>query len=418
MTGYARVGRFIAKTLVDAGYEIFYLPCNADFEPKIPVVYPYTIYPFDPSDRYFVNRFFNIVNQIQPSLVMAIGEFGFVGHVSSYTKDMGVKSLYYMPVEGRNYPPAESFEHGKPIDLLVRIAKFDYVVAWTEFGKQEISKLLPGVVTAVVPLQVDTKVFRPLDKKECLKVYIPPKLLDLYGWEKLFIVGSICRNQRRKGTDYVMKGFSKFLEREDPKNNKVAVLLMVTDQYDVQGYNFRNLIELYNLKGRVLHYPNDGGLTGVPDNGLVELYNCMDVNLCPFRGGGWEMQCLESLACGVKTIATQYASPAEYGKDVFTFIKPYDYEPQLGTNCEWAVLRAQDIADKIYEHYSANDTKTVYDKGVELANKFSEEAVAKQWVELINSFNLKEMRGGAPVEKEQLQDYQDTVISRYLEMIE
>jgi glycosyltransferase involved in cell wall biosynthesis len=320
-----------------------------------------------------------------------------------------------MPVEGKNYPPKEAFERGKPGDLLVRLAKFDYVIAYSEFGKHEISKLLPGLVTAVMPHQVDTKLFRPLDKEKCVKIYIPPKLLDKYGFEHLFIVGSVCRNQRRKGTDYVMKGFSKFLEREVPKD-KVAVLLMVTDEYDPQGFGLRNLVDLYNLKGRVIHIPNEGGITGVPDNGLAELYNCMDVHLCPFRAEGFGLNILESMACGCQIVCTQYASPAEYGKDVLTFVKPYDYEPQLGTNCEWAVLRSQDIADKLYEHY-LGDTKKPYLKGVECAQKYSEEAVAKKWVELIDSFKLQEKRSGAPVEKEQLQDYQSNVVDQYLDLI-
>jgi glycosyltransferase involved in cell wall biosynthesis len=389
ITGYARVGRFIAKSLHEGGYEVIYLPCNAD-APDCEDKYLYEVLPFDPGDRYWINRMVPALRQLPPSLLLCIGEFSYVGHVGTVCRDLGVQSLYYFPVEGKYYPPAEFYAQGVgKVDVRMRLVKFNHIVAYSDFGKTEINRLLPGIVTDVIPHAVNTEIFRPLDKETCLRVFIP-KVVDHHTYDKLFIVGAAYRNHRRKGIPHLLKAFKHFIDNYENKEYKTALLFMVMDQKDPYGYHLENLIERYGLKGRVILAPQFAGREGLTDHGLCEVYNSFDVHVCPFLAEGFGYSVIEPMACGIRTIATNYATPAEYGKDVLHFVEPEDLIPELQSNCEWAVIDYKKFAVAINEEYLACKHQTDQ-KAVERAVEFSEPLIAKKWVDLIGRLKLPEI---------------------------
>lgn len=386
LTGYARIGRFVAQILHDAGYRITYFPCNADKPGENE--YPYTIMPHNTQDRYFMRSMAKSLVDLKPSIVLCFGEFAYIGYVGEVCRTLNIQAAYYVPVEGRGYPPETVYAQdvGEPIDLRIKFLQFHHLIAYSDFGKQEIHKILPGAVEQTIHHQVDTKLFRPLDKKECFDKFLGEPMKS-YGFEKTFVVGAIYRNHRRKGTDLLLRGFKKFLEHE---NEKRAILYMVTDQYDAYGFNLTALIKEYGLNGRVVLAPTKGGILGPVDNALVEIYNSFDVHCCPFRAEGFGLNIIESLACGVKTVCTDFASPGSYAKGVADFIQPIDYEPLVVTNCEWAVIHPDDVANALLKVYN-EDTKTVYQPGVDLAAKFDNKVIAKEWVDYIGSLNIPDV---------------------------
>ena len=99
-TGYARVGRFVAKTLVAAGYKVTYLPCNAMLPGYDYSELPYTVESYQTYDRYWVRRAPELLAKYKPSCVLVFGEFLLVGHMGMFSRDAGITSVYYMPVEG------------------------------------------------------------------------------------------------------------------------------------------------------------------------------------------------------------------------------------------------------------------------------------------------------------------------------
>lgn len=385
-TGYARVGRFVAQTLHDNGYKVSYLPCNSTMAESTRK-FDYQVFPFDPLQRYNIRRLRDLLTQMKPSLVMVFGEFQYVGYIGNVCRQMGVLSLYYLPVEGRGYPPQHVYTGGGMIDFRLTLAKFHYIVAYSEFGKTEIHRTLPGIVTEAIPHAIDTKIFRPLDKKACLYSIFPGFKEDPnLNFEKVFVVGAVYRNHRRKGIDYLLKGFKHFLQYEEP--NRKSILFMLTDPKDPSGYNLHDMIErMYGLSGRVVVSPVVGGSYGPEDNVMAEIYNAMDTHCCPFRGEGFGYPLLESAACGVKTIATNYATPSEYGKDVFEFIPVFDHEPIVSTNCEWAVLDPREVGEAIARVYKTN-TKTVHQPSADMARAYSESIIAKRWLALLSDLNL------------------------------
>lgn len=383
-TGYSRLGRFIAKTLT-AEYQVRYLPCNAT-NPEYTGKFNYTVDIFDPLDRYNTGRIGSVISDYKPSLVIVIGEFAYVGYVGNACRQVGIKSLYYMPVEGKDYPPQYVFMGGGNIDFRLTLSKFDYIVAYSQFGKEQIHKQLPGIVYDVIYHQIDTNIFKPVDKNKVLSLYLP-NLIEKYE-KDFFIVGAVYRNMRRKGVDYLFKGFKYFLEKYKPNN---AYLMCLMDSKEPDGYNLVNFIEKYGLQGHIITNDVVGGIRGPDDYGMSEIYNCFDVHCLPFRAGGFEYPIIESLACGVRTVCTRFATPAEYADGVADFVDPIDLEPCISTNMDWAVLNPKDVGDVLGKIYLEGNTKEPYYPGVELASNFSEEIIAKKWLRLLKDLQLPEM---------------------------
>jgi glycosyltransferase involved in cell wall biosynthesis len=377
-TGYARVGRFVATTLQHNGYRVRYLPSNATVEDSNRT-FDFETEKFDPSDRYNTRRIQDVLLSFKPSIVLVFGEFQYVGYIGSTCRKLNIQSLYYMPVEGEGYPPHWVYLNGGNIDFKRTIMQFHHIVAYSKFGSRNINNLLPGIVTDVIPHAVDTNTFKPLDKRKCRDQLFPQ--LD-----KPFIVGGVYRNMRRKGIDTYFMALEQAIKRE---TDRKIYGFLITDHRDPQGYNLDTLISRHNLKGRVILHPVTGGKEGPEDHQLCEIYNSFDVHLCPFRAEGWGLNILEGAACGVPTICTNYASPKEYGKDVFNFVDPAWFEPFSNITCEWAVLNPEDVANKLVDVYTRGDSSDV--DAVKMAQKYSEEDVSKQWVKLIKDIDLPDM---------------------------
>ena len=100
---------------------------------------------------------------------------------------------------------------------------------------------------------------------------------------------------------------------------------------------------------------------------------------------------MESLATGVRTVVTKFSSPAEYAEGVADFIEPVDYEPIVATNCEWAVLRPQDVGDALGRVYLEGTTLQHYAPGVALGRSLDNKVIGAQWRRLLKELNLPEI---------------------------
>lgn len=380
-TGYARVARFVATTLADNGYQVKYLPCNADMSSD--TKFNFELEPFNAADRFGSKAIGDLLPSYKPALVICFGEFAFVGYIGNICRQMGIKSMYYYPVEGVNYPPRVVYTSIGFIDYHLTLQKFNYIVAYSQFGADNINKLLPGIVTDIIPHQVDTDVFRPLDRAKCFAHYFSG--LDP---EKTFIVGHVGRNQRRKGTDLLMQGFASFLHSY--KGDKHPYLFLLLDPKDSHGYNLYEMAESLNLGSHIVISEVIGGKQGPDDYVLAEVYNTMDVALFPHRAEGFGLPVLEALACGTSVITTNYATPPEVVKDAAIKV-PYAWlEPTVGTNCMWAVINPDTIGNAIYAAMTAQPPRYMNAAGVAVAEAYSTKVVGQKWLQLLRDLQLPE----------------------------
>lgn len=414
-TGYARVARFVATTLAANGYHVKFLPCNADMSST--QQFNFELEAFNPQDRFGSRTISDLLIAYKPALVICFGEFAFTGYIGNVCRQLGVKSLYYYPVEGVNYPPRVVYTGAGFIDYHLTLQKFNYIVAYSQFGADNINKLLPGIVTDIIPHQVDTSVFKPLDRQKCFAHYFPG--MDP---EKTFIVGHIGRNQRRKGTDLLLQGFASFLKNYT--GDKHPYLFMLLDPKDPHGYNLYEMAESLNLGKHLVISEVIGGKHGPEDFVLAEVYNTMDVAVFPHRAEGFGLPVLEAMACGTSVITTNYATPPEFGKDVITVV-PYSWlEPTVGTNCMWAVVNPVNIGTAISHYVSGTfrETDTLRNTdtaAVARAQNYSVDIIGSKWLKLLKDLQLPEqavlLEEGLPKEPSDattiMDAYMDDIVS-------
>ena len=410
-TGYARVGRFVGQTLHEAGYRVRYLPCNATYPDVDRTQWGFELDAYNPSDRYNNHAIAGVITTYKPSLVMVFGEFIYMGYIGNVCRQYGIQSMYYMPVEGQSYPPSVVYMGGGHIDYKLTLQKFNYIVAYSQFGADNINRLLPGIVTSIVPHQVDTSVFRPLDRRQCLQTFFPQFIED--GLDKVFIVGAVGRNQCRKGTDLLVQGFARFVKNLPIDSGCVPYLFMTTDPKDSHGYNLYSMVDELGLRGHVIINPVVGGKQGPADNQLCEIYNTFDVHASIHRAEGFGLCLIESLACGIRSLTTNYATPAIFGKDVCDFVPVSWMETRESTNTKWAVVDPFYVGEALAKVYDERaKTKQVYQPGVDRAAQFDNKIVARQWVKLLADLRLPDM---APVEDQPVaEDSVTGVITDYL----
>ncbi len=153
--------------------------------------------------------------------------------------------------------------------------------------------------------------------------YFKPKLNPMYGDKPLkdiagdaFIVGCVARNQHRKNIPRLIKGFKEFVDRNDFKSTEVKLMLHM-DWKDAMGWKFPEFVKQYNLEEYLL--PTLMGTLDAgeaPDEeGMINLYNCMDVFVLPTAGEGFGIPTIEAMACGIPVCVTNYTTAWEIIKE-------------------------------------------------------------------------------------------------------
>ncbi len=177
---------------------------------------------------------------------------------------------------------------------------FDHIITWTSFGKNELVKCgLNESKISVIPLGVDTNVFKKLDKLETRKKIIP-KLS-----EDTILIGSFAINHYRKRLDILLHAFSLLIKSDNSddnsnNSNKYHLLLLTKHVPNGFGCDLEKLIKWFNLEGKVTVLDNI-----YSDSALSELYNCLDIYVNCSLGEGFCLPILEAIACGVEIIIPQ-----------------------------------------------------------------------------------------------------------------
>jgi glycosyltransferase involved in cell wall biosynthesis len=200
------------------------------------------------------------------------------------------KTIFYFPSDGGAQLPTNC-------DQILR--KFNHAVAMSKFAKKQVESMY-NIPCHYIPHGVDTKVFYPLEPTN------REQLRKMWGLQDKFVVGSVARNQGRKMMDRTIKAFAEFC-RDKPN----AVLLLHTDPEDGAAVsNLSYLIRRYNLDNRVL-FTGMKYYKGFDYNQMREVYNLMDVFLLTTSGEGFGVPIIESMACGVPPVVTNYTTTKE-----------------------------------------------------------------------------------------------------------
>ena len=89
-------------------------------------------------------------------------------------------------------------------------------------------------------------------------------------------------------------------------------LLEPRERRSVMGWDIERLVLELGMAERVVLEPALQPGVGLPDVELARRMGACDIHLLPFMGGGWELTVLETAACGVPNVITDFAAPPEY----------------------------------------------------------------------------------------------------------
>lgn len=198
-TGFAKVSHSLIENLHNR-WKIDVLAINhyGDGHPimKLDNVNVWTPTANQLGDVYGMTRVKGLLNGLKPDVVLVINDPWIAADYVSVLKDTPGKKVLYTPIDAKNIKTlfVDEINQG-----------FDHVIAYTEFGRAELTKSGLTVPTSVIPHGIDRSVFFPLNKTETRK----QAGLD----NDFYIVQFVSRNQIRKRLDLAMYYFSEWVKR-------------------------------------------------------------------------------------------------------------------------------------------------------------------------------------------------------------
>ncbi len=170
---------------------------------------------------------------------------------------------------------------------LKTISKCSHLIAITEQVKRIYSKFLNEDKISVIPLGVDTKIFRPATENASREE------------TEILFVGSLYPV---KGVKYLIESM-KYVIREEK-----GIKLRIVGE-GPEKKRLRSLVDRFRLKDKVIF---EGF---VPHNEIVKYYQNCDLFCFLTLGEPFGMAILEAMACGKPVIASNIGGPAEIIKN-------------------------------------------------------------------------------------------------------
>jgi len=336
-------------------------------------------------DDYGRYAFLKQLKENDYDLIFIIQDLGVVVPMIPYIQDIkemkavqnkpSFKSMYYFPVD-----------FALTSNLGLNLEFFDFLATYTEYGKEQITRLRPYLKTKVkvIPHGNSMSDFYPLEEE------VINKFRGEYFGENAdkFIISNINRNQARKDIPTTIFGF---IEYKNEYNDKSFLYLHMNPK-DPNGWQLKTLLSQTPLiEGKDYMFPSVEDYTkGASVEKLNLIYNASDVYLTTANGGGWELPVTEAMGCLVPTIVPKHTSLAELagknGERAYLLQTLYPSVPITDSSIRWQsdYIEIADVLNEVYKDIKSESamlqskTNAAY-KFVEaldwkgIAEKFSDE---------------------------------------------
>jgi glycosyltransferase involved in cell wall biosynthesis len=297
-TGFGRVAEYLISALAKE-HEVHALAVNWHGDPnemqKHCRMYPAMAHGSDPFGSHRIGE---LVQIIKPDVVFIVNDIwvaiSLTDAIEPFKESIGFKTCVYTPIDS----------YGLFAELLPAINKWDCLITYTQFAKEEIQKIGYEKPIHIVGHGTDFTKFFPMDKLECRKALGVP--------EDVFIVFNGNRNQPRKRIDLTIKGFVKFA-----KDKPDARLWLNMGKKDM-GWDLIPLMkrvardEGYDPTGKlILTSPNFSTHNCLSIEQLNQTYNAVDIGVNTCIGEGWGLVNTEHAATGVAQLVPDHTSLKE-----------------------------------------------------------------------------------------------------------
>lgn len=390
-TGFGVVSKYVLRALSRSGlFEIDQLAINYNGEFFDREQHPYQVTPaklLDPKDPYGARMFLNAIETGKYDYVWVMNDTFVVEVVArqlpTLFAEMKMKNLkipkivYYCPIDLKVLPQATS---------MLRIA--DHVVAYCQFGKEEILKALPEIENklSVITHGTDSTAFTRLSDPE--RKELRKKLLHVDS-DETFVWMNVARNSPRKDLPRTILAFKEFRKlvpdsklylHTAPRDTTIDLLQCVEDLG-------------FSIKDDVIFPANYAAHKPFPIEVLNMFYNCADGFINTTLGEGWGIVCPDAMLIDLPLVTpnnTVYPEQTDNGKRAWLYeckdkvwIDNSGYRP---------VGRIEDIVDQMHQCYQDIKTGKHLEKTEPArtwAKSISWERIGEQWVKLFKSLDTK-----------------------------
>ncbi len=311
---------------------------------------------------------------------LGIHEWGndiFASHAQHFKADL-VISLMDTWVMHEDYGSIVKWIPWVPLDhspapqgIVVRMKKALRTVAFSRFGRDELVKA--GINADYIPHGIDVEGYYPLnvDKAQLkVKLGFPPDC---------FLVGMVAANKGwpcRKCFPENFEAFAAFA-RKHP-DARLYCHSEPTNKYG--GPDLQGMGADFGINS-MMRFPNPYLLNlGFPDTVMNEIFNAFDVLLAPSMGEGFGIPTVESQACGIPVIVTDFAASAELVAAGWKV--PIARKWWTPLNSFQALPNIDGIIDALENAYQA-DRKAMVKRAREFAMDYRWEKVIGAWGDLL-----------------------------------
>lgn len=219
----------------------------------------------------------------------------------------------YFAIDGQGPVPNEIFHSGLTGEVAIGLSKYDRLLAYSKFGYSVLRGTLDGRGPAEkgfwsdidwAPHGLNLSVFYPRDRVEARRRMSALFERGGMGTTRVGeqIIGCVMANQPRKDWGVWAEAMAGLRDSGSYVNARYWVHTDSIDRY----WDLRALIADFRLEGSVLVTMDD-----VSDDEMAWRYSACDLTVLPSRGEGFGYPIVESQACGVPCLHTNYAGGAE-----------------------------------------------------------------------------------------------------------
>lgn len=304
-------------------------------------------------DLHGIERMAGLCTQLRPDIVLIMGDLWFTSIHAAHLRSLAgsPRLVTYSPVDGR----LQGISYGRGF------AGYDHIVAYTEFGREEIARTIMADAgeqaaevigrISVIPHAIDTHRFAPLtttaeglpaaDRSAAKRLFFgaDSPLVDS------FIVLNANKHQPRKRIDLTIEGFARFAW-DTPKNVK----LYIHAGADWQGPDLRMFAERAGITDRLI-LSAGGGDSAMDDARLNLLYNACDVGINTSGGEGWGLVSFEHAATGAPQIVPRHSACGELWQGAAILLDPEERFLVRGLGIEWGFVSPDDVAGALHQLY-------------------------------------------------------------------
>lgn len=264
--------------------------------------------------------------------------------------------------------------HACPEKVRVRLQHASAVVAMSSFGRTCLGDV--DIDSVHIPHGVETDVFSPGHQREARKALGLP--------EDRFLVLMVQANSStpsRKCFQQQFEGFARFHQQ----HTESLLYLHSWAGTEHGGLDLASLARATGIQDSVICQDRYQAFLGLPDETMAQIYRASDVTLNATGGEGFGVPIIESLACGVPVIATDFSAmselcPSEVGwrvgwsERLFTPLDAYLVFPDPAQIAQ--ALEAAFVADR----------QAMKQDCVEFARQFdADRLVSERWVPFLAS---------------------------------